>query len=237
MTPYRKEFNKIYTKINKLAQKGTDYVFDYFSYIDEIIASGKFQILEDVMLTKYEIAIKSFLSVDSFKRFSFKEIRRQSNLVTAESIQKTLKQKSVYLVGYHLFDEDSNHYLGDLKEIETIITLGYTNKKLMNISIDVQAEVGLNPSISSAIPQFETSPILTIRYNEGSHLVYTDNIYECIQSYTWSSTNKITPTFSAYWQQIQAPSYSVSIFTSSNSLLTKYSSAIDYLRTFTYSYV
>ena len=238
MTVYRKEFNKIYNKINKLAQKGSDYVFDYFTYIDELIATGRYRVLEDVMISKYEIYIKSFLSIDTFKRFSFKEIRKQTNLNSSGLVQKALTQKSVYLVGYHLFDENTNHYLGDLKEIETIIsTRGFTNKKLMIISVDVQAEVGLNPSLTSAIPQFEPNPQLTIQYLQGSHLAYNSNLYECSQSYTWSSTNKITPTFSAYWQQIQAPSYSVSVFTSSNSLVDKYSEAIDYLRTFTYSYI
>jgi hypothetical protein len=237
MTPYRKEYNKLYNKIYKLAQKGSDYIFEYFSLIDETISNGLYRVLEDVMITKFRIPIKNFFSIQEFKEFSFEEIRKFTNLNSAEAIQKTLKGKNVYLVGYHLFDQISNHYLGDLREIETIETLGYTNKNLMNVTVDIKAEVGLNSSLVSAIPQFENNPILTIQYHIGNHLAYVNNIYECIQSYTWSSTNKITPTFSAYWQQIQAPSYSVSIFTSSNSLVGKYSTAIDYLRTFTYSYI
>lgn len=237
MTPYRKEFNKIYNKIYKLAQKGTDYVFEYFLFIDELIEKGQFEILEDIMITKFEIPIKNFLSIEDFKKFSFKEIRKFTNSNTSESIKKLLDNKGVYLVGYHLFDKNNNHYLGDLREIETQLDSIYTNKNLIKIIIDVQAEVGLNPSISSAIPNFETNATVTINYKVGNHLIYIDNIYECIQSYTWSSTNKITPTFSAYWQQVQAPSYSSSLFTASSSLLDKYSNAIDYLKTFTYSYI
>lgn len=237
MTPYRKEFDKIYNKINKLAQKGSDYIFEYFTLIDEFISLGKFSILEDVMITKYDIQIKNFLSIDEFKKFSFKEIRKVTNLNSLESIQKTLNQKSVYLVGYHLFDSNSNHYLGDIKEIENISTLGYTNRKLMSISVDIKAEVGLNSSLISAIPQFENNPILTIGYKLGNQLSFLGKYYECIQSYTFSSTNSITPTYSVYWTQIIPPTYSTSTFTASNSIVGKYSEAIDYLKTFTYSYI
>ena len=65
-------------------------------------------------------SIKNFFSIQEFKEFSFEEIRKFTNLNSAEAIQKTLKGKNVYLVGYHLFDQISNHYLGDLREIETI---------------------------------------------------------------------------------------------------------------------
>lgn len=237
MNQYRKEYNKVYNKINKIAQKGSDYVFDYYNLIEEIISNGQYSILEDVMISKYKIVIKNFLSIDDFKKFSFPEIRKQTNYLSSISIQKVLDQKSTYLIGFHLFDKNNNHYLGDIKEIENILDSKYTNKNLTTISIDVQAEVGLNSSIQSTIPQFENNPILTKKYTIGDHLLYTGNIYECIESYTYSSNNRITPTFSSYWSQIKAPTYSMTTFTSSNTLPEKYSLAIDYLKTFTYSYI
>lgn len=234
----RKEYNKIYNKINKLAQKGSDYVFEYYILIDEIIANGQFSILEDVMITKYRIVVKNFLSIEDFKHFSFTEIRRLTNTNSADLIQKLLTQKSVYLVGYHLYDSITNHYLGDIREEETTNSLPYKDRKLIELSIDVYAEVGIPASISAAIPQFENNSILKINYKVGQQLAFTGNLYECTQSYTFSSTNLITPTFSAFWSQISSPTYSrVDITDDTLTLVQKYSQAIDFLKGFTYSYV
>ncbi len=238
MTSYRREYNKIYTKINKLAQKGSDYVFEYYELIDEIINNGQLSILEDVMLSKYDIQIRYFLSIQDFKEFSFKEIRKFTNTNSAEAVKKILDQKSVYLVGYHLFDRNSNHFLGDIREEEISVNLPYRDRRVIELSTNIVAQVGIPASIAASIPQFETNRTLVNRYEVGDHLAYTNNLYECIQSYTWSSINLITPTFSTYWTQITSPTYSVATFTSSSTtLVQKYSLAIDFLKGFTYSYV
>lgn len=238
MTPYRREFEKIYSKINKLAQKGSDYIYDYYNLIDEIIDNNQFAILEDVMLTKYEIQIKNFLSITEFKNFSFPEIRKQTNDSSSEALKKIINQKSVYSVGYYFYDKNTNRYLGDIREIDNPVNQIYTNTKLLNQNLIVSAEVGIPDSISASIATFENNPVLVQKYKIGDQLAYTDILFECIQSYTYSSTNRITPTYSTHWTQIKSPTYSVSYFTSSTTtLVQKYSQAIDFLKGFTYSYV
>lgn len=238
MTSYRREYNKIYNKINKLSQKGPDYIFDYYELIDEIIAKKQYIILQDVMLTKYEIQMRNFNSISDFKGFSFKEIRKSINDVSSESIQKTLNQNLVYLVGFHVYDSNNNNYLGDIRENQTIARTEYTNPRLQNITVQLQAERGIHSSVFSAIPTFENNLLTTIVYSVDDILLYQGDIYRCQIGYTYSYTNKITPTFSTYWSQMQVPTYSVSYFTSSTTtLVQKYSSAIDFLKGFTYSYV
>lgn len=236
MNQYRKNFDKLYNKINKLAQKGSDYIYEYFSLIDETVSLGQYSLLEDVMKVKYGITLRNFLSVNDFKENSFEIVRSLTNDLSAVNLQKLLDQKSVYQVGFYIYDKITNQYLGDVKELETQIGKRFTNTKLINLTIDLQAERGIQSSIYSAIPTFENNPLYTRRYIVGDLLLYQGTIYQCQLAYTYSSTNRLTPTFSAYWAQMITPTYSAAFFTSSSiSLAQKYSSAIDFLRGYTYS--
>ena len=237
MTPRRKELDKLYNRIYKIAQKGHDYIYDYYNLVDDVISNGQYYILEDVMISKYGISMRNFLSINDFKKFSFEEIRKFTNLSSSELIQKLLNQKSVYFVGYHLFDKVTNHYLGDLREEETTDTRYIHNRKLIEMSIDIVAESGIKSSAFECIPKFENNPILKINYNNGQQLIYLESIYECIKSYTYSTSNRITPTYSLYWTPVYLPTYSRLEVTDDNiSLVQKYSDAIDFLKGLTYSY-
>ena len=236
MSIYRREYDKIYKKIYKLAQKGHDYIFEYYELIDEVVAKKQYIILQDVMLTKFEIQMRNFSSLSEFKDFSFKEIRKSLNDVSAESIHKVLNQKFVYLVGFHVYDSVNNHYLGDIHENQTATRTEYTNPRLQNITVQLQAEKGLPSSINSAIPHFENNPLMTRIYSLNDLLSYQGNIYQCQLAYTYSYTNRVTPTFSVYWAQMSIPTYSVAYFTQSNTtVVQKYAEAVDFLRGFTYS--
>jgi len=237
MTPRRREFEKIYKKIHKLAQKGSDYIFEYYNYIDELVSNNQFSILEDVMKIKYEIAIRNYPSMVEFKRESFEYIRRFTNFNTAEAVQKILNNKSVYLVGFKLFDKITNHYLGDLREEQNDNMVFRYNRKLFERTIEVVAEVGIKSSAFEVIPRFEDNPKLINFYAVNEHLIYSDSIYQCIQGYTYSFSNRITPTFSSFWTSVNLPGYSRLGVTSSNlTLVDKYSQAIDFLKGFTFSF-
>jgi hypothetical protein len=237
MTPRRREVEKLYNKIYKLAQKGSEYVFEYFALIDEVVSSGKYSILEDVMLTKFDISVRNFLSIQDFKEFSFKEIRKFTHENSVEALQKLFEQKSVYFLGYKVFDSITNHYLGDIREEEETNNVFRYNRKLLELTIDVVSEVGIKSSAYEVIPEFEDKPILTINYDEGEHIIYLNNLYECILGYTYSNINRITPTYSSYWTSINLPEYQrLDVTDNTISLVDKYSQAIDFLKGFTYSF-
>lgn len=236
MNLYRRNFEKLYNKINKLAQKGSDYIFEYYTLIDETVSFGQYSLLEDVMKVKYGINVRNFFSVNDFKQNSFEIIRNLTNDLNAVNLQKLLDQKSVYQVGFYIYDKITNQYLGDIKELESQVGSRFTNTRLINLTIDLQAERGIQSSIYSAIPTFENNPLYKRSYIDGDLLLYQGNIYQCQLSYTYSNTNRLTPTFSAYWSQMIVPTYSTAFFTSSNiTLVQKYSSAIDFLKGYTYS--
>lgn len=220
---YRSEYNKIYLKIDKLAKKGIDSIFDYFILIDELVKNGQYVILEDVMITKYRIDIRSFKSVYDMKNNTFDKIRRKTNPKALVSLKSTFDNANVYVNGYHVFDTGTNKYLGDIKEIEN--------------GTELEVTVGITSSILESIPLFENG-ITTVRFNEGNQVIYTGSIYGCSSSYTYSVTNQITPTYSTYWYQVVSPIYSLlSITDSEVSLVSKYVQGIEFLRTFTYSII
>jgi hypothetical protein len=58
----------------------------------------------------------------------------------------------------------------------------------------------------------------------------------CVNPYTWSYSNQITPTFSNYWAEIYAGTQSYTpIVDQSITLVERYSQAIDILREYDYS--
>jgi hypothetical protein len=235
-TLYRKEYNKVFKRINKIAQKGSEYIIEYKELIDELVLTGQYRILEDVLITKYAIDISKYPNVEKVKNETFDDIRRVTNFTPQIFLKELTEQKGVYSVGYHYYNNTNNQYLGDILEVE--LNPNFSEKKLIEIFIDLESIVGLSSSIISAIPTFEDDIRTTIKFDIDAQVLYTSGIYHCIQSYTYSSTNRITPTFSAYWDQVSAPSYSLTSFTgSSTTLLEKYSLAIDNLKTYNYTII
>ena len=45
---YRQEVEKIYKKLDSLAQRGEDSIMDFRDYVDEILQYGQYSIFEDV---------------------------------------------------------------------------------------------------------------------------------------------------------------------------------------------
>jgi len=232
---YRREYDKMYKKINKLAQKGIDATFDYYLLIDEFISNGQYNLLEDVMSAKYKIDIDKFKTIDDFKKNSYDIVRLNTITNTALVLNNLFNTKNVYQIGFHFYDKTNNHYLGDIKEIENEVSL--INKKYIELYIDVESMVGIPSSTSASIPQFIDDRRKPIAYNIGNHMIYNNKIYDCITSYTYSVNNLITPTYSTHWSEIYAPTYSyLMIDDNTYSLSDKYSLAIDFIKSFTYSY-
>ena len=55
---YRQEIEKIYKKVDSLAQRGEDAYLDFREYIDDLIGYGQYSILDDVSFTKYNLYVK-----------------------------------------------------------------------------------------------------------------------------------------------------------------------------------
>lgn len=237
---YRKDADKIYNKIDKIAKMGSDGIFEYCIYVDQIIDNSQYTILEDVLDVRYGIDIKKYPSVFIMKKDTFKKIRYFTNSTSQEKLSLLEKNKNVYSVGYHFFDLNSNTYLGDIVEVEQPQNwIAYKDPLLSEKQdqirvINIEASVGLSSSIYHSIPNFDIN--LEIDYKEGYMTTYMYNIYTCIEDYNWYRNILITPTYSIFWQKMSSPTYSLNLIDDDSILLIdKYSQAIDWIRSYTYS--
>lgn len=232
---YRKLINKIYTKIDNISRKGPDYVFEYYEYIDLVIKQGNSSALEDVMISKFGIDMRIYLSIEDFKKDSFPEVRFQSISRFQKKLKSLLDQNNLYCIGFHYFNSDDDVYIGDIKEIEDeTIFKAYEDKELREEIkiINLEVSKGLSQSIKESTPPFDLSANDVISFKEGSVVSYIDIYYSCIQSYTWSSINQITPTYSSYWSTYSFGTYSsTTIGDDTIQLLDKYGLAIQWLLT------
>jgi hypothetical protein len=232
---YRKDFNKVFRKIDRIAQKGVDGTLEYKQAIDEFISSGLYRQLEDVLFVKYGIDISKAITIQDIKNNTFADIRRITNYDPQIFLRNLTEDKGVYSLGQHFYNKENNQYLGDIVEIDRIKDL---TRKLLDIFIDVDAVVGSPESIRFAVPIFYDDIRTIISFKIDDQVQYVGNIYHCKQPYVYSEFNRITPTFSTYWDQVLSPSYSLTSFTgSSTTLLQKYSLAIDKLKTYNYTII
>lgn len=234
---YRQEIEKIYKKVDSLAQRGEDAYLDFREYIDDLIGYGQYSIFDDVMFTKYNLDVKKYRSVEDLKKSIFKDIRFQTTSKYLKNLQKLYKSKSVYNTGIHFYNSTNGKYLGDIRELDqSVYSENYFQDPRLNQRLGkspyLDVIIGLSSSIYDAIPEYNLSYIDgVINYVTYSQVSYNKSVYECINSYDWRYGNPITPTYSNYWTFSTFAPYSVTSITSSDTtLLDKYSIAIDILK-------
>jgi hypothetical protein len=226
MTPYRKDVEKFYNRIVKIVSKGESYLLRYFDIIDEIIGYGKSNVLQDVLL-KFKIDTTTYNTLEDLKKNTFKKIAFYLQSTPNKNLDNLLINKNVYRLGTHFYDSSTHKYIGDIEETSTS-----TISNVLDIYTFIPSKLQI------AIPQFLTSSQITLTYVTNSVIYYGINLYECDTQYTWSYTNRITPTYSSYWHQILPGTQSYTqILGPTLSVVEKYTNAIDLLRTYTYSVV
>jgi len=60
---FKKDLDKVYSKIDKIAKKGSDNFQEYYDYVDNLIQSSQYGVLTQVLLIKYQFDYSRFLSV------------------------------------------------------------------------------------------------------------------------------------------------------------------------------
>jgi hypothetical protein len=144
----RKKLEKIYTRIDKLATKGKEYIFEYYKLVDELIDKGDYSLFEQSMYYFYDIDITKWSSVQDVKKNTWNEILFQTN----SSIQKKLKK---------LFDSKGVYQMG----------LDFYSDSLNTISITSSVSLGFNYDLDSVLVEQE----LIIQQNSGKIFVGTNN--------------------------------------------------------------
>jgi len=225
MNQYRKDIKKLYDRIVKIVSRGETFMRNYFDLIDEVIFYNQSILLEDVMYTKFGIDTKIYATTEDLKKDTFKKVA--SKLQTSSNIQlkKLFDSKNVYVLGSQFFDTTSNKYLGDIKVFDTA-----------TISNGLNVTTFYPEYLRSAIPGFITETQTVINYGQDTIVYYGNDLYRCIESYTWNKNNQFTPTFSTYWAQIYPGTVSsIDILDTNINLLERYSKGIDILRQYDFT--
>jgi hypothetical protein len=244
MYRYKKEADKIYNKITLIAKKGRDGFLDYYIYIDEIINNNLYSVLEDVLVTKFDIDFLSYKSIDELKSKSYKTIREYTTSNFQDKLKKIFDSQGVYPIGFHFYDSTTNKYLGDITEVDISNNwIMYKNSELTKIQsasqngeikiIQLVATVGSPSGLQESISPFPIDEKRTFIYNTNSIIYWDNQIYQCLTPYTWSKDNNITPDNLDYWMVIYPPSYnSLTVSDVTIPLLDKYVTAINFIKQF-----
>lgn len=123
-----RKIEKIYKKINKLANSG--YKESFYDLLDDLINKGDYFYFENVMEIKYNIKIKN-KTINDIRENIWLEILKQTNPSVFEKIKKIYDNNNVYQIGYDIYNQ--NGILGKIEEISINPNLSmyyYVNKEL-----------------------------------------------------------------------------------------------------------
>lgn len=224
MNQYRKEIEKLHERIIKVVSKGESYIQNYYDLIDEVIDNGKSEILQDVMATKFKIDTRTFGTIETLKKNSFKKVSGFTESKANQNLQSLYLTKGVYTIGTQFFDISTFQYLGDIKQYNT-----------STVSQILDVYTFYPELLRVATPKFISSPLTTLEYKKDFIVYYGDKLYLCVENYTWNKDNRITPTFSNYWTEIYPGTQSThTINDQTISVIDRYSMSIDILRNYYY---
>lgn len=123
-----RKIEKIYKKINKLANSG--YKESFYDLLDDLINKGDYFYFENVMEIKYNIKIKN-KAINDIRENIWLEILKQTNPSVFEKIKKIYDNNNVYQIGYDIYNQSG--ILGKIEEISINPNLSmyyYVNKEL-----------------------------------------------------------------------------------------------------------
>lgn len=124
MTSERKLIEKIHNKIDLLAKRGKDHVFEYYNYIDELVNKGQYGYLEQVMSIYYNINIADMIDVNEVKRKTWKPILFSTTSTFSTKLKKMYDSKNVYQIGLNIYETHpgtfSSTLIGQIHEFDVL---------------------------------------------------------------------------------------------------------------------
>jgi len=146
----RKKLEKYYYKIDKLAVKGKEKVFDYYKLVDEFIDKGEFDSFNQTLYYYYEIDTSIYNGdITKLKTKTWDVVLFQTN----SSFQKKLKvlydSKNVYQQGFDIYSD-------------SVQTMGFQISEPLSITYSVTTS---------------TQSVVPFRYNDKIYFTISDDIY------------------------------------------------------------
>lgn len=133
----KKQFDKIYSKIDIISKKGSIGRIEYYQYVDELVNKNQYLIFQDVLERKYDIDTMIMDSVDNVKKLTFNKIRFQTTSTFQENLKKLYDSYSITQMGQYFYSATGSK-IGTIIQTETptkIIELTSYNIRNQNIII------------------------------------------------------------------------------------------------------
>lgn len=190
MTKERKIIEKIINKIDQIAKKGKDYINEYYRYIDDLVQKGEYSYFQQALDLGYKIDTLD-IPIPDVKKKTWKEILFQTNSTFLTKLKKIYDTKSVYQIGFNIYNQDLNRI----------------QLSLSSVLSTTYSVISLTPSIAMTM----SNGIIYLNAKDGD----TFNIN--ISKADWTMVNSInTPTNQSLIQQIivtQSATFSTTIST------------------------
>lgn len=148
---YKKDIEKIYQRIDKVAKIGRDNNQEYYNLVDDLISKSQYGLLTQVLLIKYNFDSTKYLSVEDMKGDSWKSILFLTNSKIQDDLEDFKVKLGIYQIGLNYFrnviigDEIQVIKLGSINEVDTYVNsispLAYTNNEFQQLSKNKQLEL------------------------------------------------------------------------------------------------
>lgn len=102
----RKHLEKIFNKIDSIAKKGKDNVFEYYKYIDELVSKGEYSYFEQALYYYYKIDISNYIDVSAVKRKTWKPILFETSSSFSTKLKRLYDDRKVYQIGFDIYSDD-----------------------------------------------------------------------------------------------------------------------------------
>lgn len=109
MNEIKRKTEKQFNRIDKLAKKGKDQVYEYYKLIDEFVSNGEYGYFEQTLFYYYKIDIVDYKGVDVVKRKTWPEILFQTNSSFQTKLKKMYDSKKVYQTSFDIYSQDIGH--------------------------------------------------------------------------------------------------------------------------------
>jgi len=128
---FKKDIDRVYQKIDKIAKSGRDNFQEYYNYIDDIVNKQQYGLFTQVLIIKYNFDPTKIFSIDEVKRRTWPLILLQTNTKLQDDKYELLKTNNVYQLGLSYYV--GNSLIGTISEIDSysssVDTLSYTDNK------------------------------------------------------------------------------------------------------------
>ena len=101
----KQRLEKIYKKVDTLAKKGKENVFEYYKYIDELISNSQYGDYTQMLSYYYSIDVIDYIDVSVVKTKTWKPILFQTNSSFTTNLKKLYDTNNVYQISFNIYSQ------------------------------------------------------------------------------------------------------------------------------------